>query len=181
MKTVVMKMWYKPTIILVVRLTRKVPTEAFTSTSTFSVKGADQFTWEKPSTGVASKKMKKMGHNGKGLGNAENGIVESIPVGKSHGLGALVPKKPDQRKTLCILSDSMLNQLDERKLSKKHDVKLKCHGGCTIACMYKHILDIIPFKADYILLHIGTNDCTYRISGKVLKELVNLVKNILKT
>ena len=89
----------------------------------------------------------KMGYNGKGLGKAGNGIVESIPVGKSHGLGALVPKKPGQGKTLCILSDSMLNQLDERKLSKKHNVKL-------IACMYKHIPDIIPFRPDYIILHV---------------------------
>ena len=74
----------------------------------------------------------------------------------------------------------MLNQLDESKLSKKHDVKLKCHGGCTIACMYKHIPDIIPFKPDHILLHVGTNDCTDKTSDKVLKELVNLVKNIQK-
>ena len=67
---------------------------SFTLTSAFSVKGADQFSWEKHSTGVASKIMKKMGHNGKGLGKAENGIVESIPAGKSHEIGVLVPKNP---------------------------------------------------------------------------------------
>ena len=37
---------------------------------------------------------------------------------------------------------------------------------------------IIPFKPDYIILHVGTNDCTNKTSNKVLKELVNLIKNI---
>ena len=41
---------------------------SFTLTSAFNEKGADQFTWEKHSTGVASKIMKKMECNGRGLG-----------------------------------------------------------------------------------------------------------------
>ena len=89
-----------------------------TLTSTFSVKSDDLFTSGKHSN-VASKIMKKMEYNGKGVGIAENEFVESIRVGKWHGLGTLVPKRPGQRKTLCILSDYMLNQLEERKLSKK--------------------------------------------------------------
>ena len=44
-----------------------------------------------------------------------------------------------KRKLTYIESDSMLNKIDETRLSKMVDVKVRCHGGCTIQGMYSLI------------------------------------------
>ena len=65
----------------------------------------------------------------------------------------------------------MLNQMDERRLSSKTvDVKIQSHGGCTISCMYKHLQTMFRDKPDYVLLHIGSNDCVGKTSDNVLNE-----------
>ena len=74
-----------------------------------------------------------MGYKGKGLGKTENGIMETIKM-KPRGLGVNDTRKkktPEKRMKLYILPDSMLNQMDEKRLNKKFDVKDHCHGGCT--------------------------------------------------
>ena len=37
-----------------------------------------------------------------------------------------------KRKSIVILSDSMLNQIDEPRLCKYGDVKVRCHEGCIV-------------------------------------------------
>ena len=135
------------------------------------------FTWEKHSNGFARNVMKKMGYyKGKGLGKTEDGITEAITIKDAFPTNILKSEK--QKKLVYIASDSMLNQLDEKLLSKKYDVKVKSHGGCTIAGMYRHVPKIIALKPAYILLHVATNDCTNKTSCEVLKELRDLVDHI---
>ena len=140
--------------------------------------GNERFEWEKYSTGVASKIMDKMGYKGKGLGKNENGITEPIAIDYSHTLGKT--KQPTKRKKiLYILSSSMLNQMDEHRLSNSSiDVKIHCHGGCTISCLYSHLPKMFRHKPDYILLHIGSNDCTSKISDIILEEYKKLTTYI---
>ena len=65
----------------------------------------------------------------------------------------------------------MLNQMDGNRLSNKDiDVKIQCHGGCTISCMYSHLPKRFHQKPDLILLHIGSNDCTGKTSDEILQE-----------
>jgi len=74
--------------------------------------------------------------------------------------------------------------MDEKRLSRGNiDVKVQCHSGCTVRCMYSHLPDIFSNvqKTDFILLHIGSNDCTRKTgktSDKVLYEIKQLVKYI---
>ena len=133
--------------------------------------------WEKHSTGIASRIMKKMGYKGKGLGKTENGITEPIRVEKKDRFEPTKGKNGDskKRKLVYILSDSMLNQLDQKRLSKKYDVIVKCHGGCTLKCAYTHLPHAIDLNPDYIIIHISTNDCTTKTSCQVKRELKNLM------
>ena len=86
-----------------------------------------------------------------------------------------------KRKSILILSDSMLNQIDESRLCKYSEVKVRCHGGCTVNCMYSHLPALLCDKPDYVVLHISTNDCVSKTSDEVLLEIVNLIEYIEKS
>ena len=125
--------------------------------------------WEKHSTGFATKMLIKMNYGGKGLGKYENGIVEPIIINESRTLGG---EEEPKKKLMYIASGSMLNQMDEKRLSTNSmDVKVRSHGGCKIRCMYTHLPEIFKDKPEYILFHIGTNDCSEKTSDEVLQEL----------
>ena len=140
---------------------------------------AKRYAWEKHSTGVASRILNKMGYKGKGLGKTENGITEALT---NENLAKINTAKIDtkrRRKLLYILSSSMLNQMDGGRLSNNRvEVRVQCHGGCTIRCLYSHLPNVIASKPDHILLHIGSNDCTSKTSDEVLKELKSLLNHL---
>lgn len=142
------------------------------------------FSWEKHSSGFASKMLNKMGYKGKGLGKFENGITEPIMATNSNVFGVGNKQKEEihlKKKLLYIASSSMLNQMDEKRLSRNNiNVKVQCHGGCTIRCIYTHLPQMFKLKPDFILLHIGSNDCTSKTSDEVLKELKYLTDYIKK-
>ena len=149
----------------------------------------NRFTWEKHSSGVASKIMLKMGYKGKGLGKMEDGITEPVIIkprkSMQHDAFPEVNIQEDQdnlkKKLLVIASSSMLNQMDEKRLSTHNiNVKVRCHGGCTVTCMYTHLPELFKLKHDYMLLHIGSNDCTSKTSDVVLQEIKNLTGYITK-
>ena len=141
---------------------------------------SNKYHWEKYSNGFASKMLNKMGFKGKGLGKSENGITEPIVIERKNSFNEESDtERPKQSSNLVyILSDSMLNQIDEKRLSKSKDIKVKCHGGCTTKCMYRHLPEVSKLKPKYIILHIGTNDCIEKTSDEVLREIIKLKKYI---
>ena len=141
-----------------------------TTTSTML---SERIPWEKHSNGFATKMLRKMGHTeGKGLGKHETGIIEPIKI-TDRQKPTVTPKK------IFILSDSMFNKIEANRLSKKFDVTLQYHGGCTVKCMYSHLTEAIKCNADYVILHVGTNDCCTKTSDEVLEELKKL-KNFIE-
>ena len=143
-------------------------------------KNNNRFTWEKHSSGIASKIMGKMGYKGKGSGKAEDGILEPIKIENTKEIGGKRKKEGYKRMAICILSDSMFNQIDEKRLSSKHDVKVLCHGGCTIECMYSHVPLALQLNPKYIVLNVSTNDSVRKTSDEMLRELSNLKRHIEK-
>ena len=104
-----------------------------------------------------------MGYKGKGLGKTENGITETIKI-KTRELSITDHMK---KKKLYILSDSILNQMDEKRLSKMLDVKVHCHGGCMVKCMYTHSAPVVKLKPEFILLHVALVQMTATIKHQM--------------
>ena len=134
------------------------------------------YVWEKHSSGVARNIIKRMGYNGKGLGKGENGIVEAIKIDDTQPLNTMQQHK----KMIYIVSDSMLGGIKGNLLSKKYDVRVKAHGGCTIAGLYKHVPKIVELKPAYVIIHISTNDSSSKTSCEILKELIDIVEHFKK-
>ena len=75
----------------------------------------------------------------------------------------------------------MLNGSDEqRQNNNRYKVIKYCHGGCTIECMHSHLKKLSQCKPEYVLLHIGTNNCVNSTSDEVLNKLKHLKEDIEK-
>ena len=77
--------------------------------------------------------------------------------------------------TLLIASDSIFNNLDEKRLNK-HNFKTKvcCFPGSTVSDMHDYLIPLLKKEPDHILIHVGMNDATNKSSGKILEELLRL-------
>ena len=85
------------------------------------------------------------------------------------------PGKDKSRYRILVASDSMMNQIDETRLSKKGDVKVFCWGGCSIPQMREKIESLLEKDYyDFVILHVGTNDSTRRSSEDMLVEMIQL-------
>ena len=80
------------------------------------------------------------------------------------------------QKTILIVGDSMINQLDEERLSKssKRNVKVRSFGGATIKMMYDRITPLLKKKPETVILHVGTADATYKSSNEIMDDLLKL-------
>ena len=85
------------------------------------------------------------------------------------------------RNTILIASDSICNQIDEKRLSKKYNVKVRAFSGASINDMYWYLHPLLVKVPDYVLLHVGTNDCTTNTADKILNDLLKLKHHIEKT
>ena len=82
-----------------------------------------------------------------------------------------------QRKRVFVLGDSIINGIEEKGLSKKHNVRLrKCPGDST-EDLLDHVKPVARKKPDLIVIHFGTNDTT---SGKDTKENVQKAIDTIK-
>ena len=85
-----------------------------------------------------------------------------------------------QRKTIIVVGDSILNGINENGLSKnakKHNVKVRAHPGATSRDLIDHIKPVARRKPSLIVVHVGTNDITNNVdTEEMLQTLVNDVK-----
>ena len=81
--------------------------------------------------------------------------------------------------TLLIVSDSIMNQLDQKRLTRHGvNVNVWVFSGSMIEDMYSYLIPLLKRKPRYILLHIGTNDAPFKSSNQITNEILLLKKFI---
>ena len=79
--------------------------------------------------------------------------------------------------TLLIISDSIMNQLDQKRLTRHGvNVNVRAFSGSTIEDMYFYLIPLFKRKPRYILLHIRTNDAPFKNSNQTTNEILLLNK-----
>ena len=84
-----------------------------------------------------------------------------------------------KKKEVFIVGDSILKNLQGRKISRSAKVKVSLFPGCTTMDMRDHIKPILRKNPDAIVIHVGTN--SLRSSASVrdcAEEIVNLATMI---
>ena len=79
-----------------------------------------------------------------------------------------------QFNTCVITGDSIINGVDERKISSSRKVKVRSFPGARIQDMYHYLMPIIEKEPDYIILHIGTNDAVTSEPQQIVDDLLAL-------
>ena len=100
-----------------------------------------------------------------------------------HNEDKIEPDKLWPQKTVLIVGDSMVNQLDEERLSKsaKRNVKVRSFGGATINLLYERITPLLKKKPETVILHVGTSDATYKAANAIMDDLLKLKQYIENT
>ena len=78
--------------------------------------------------------------------------------------------------TVLITGDSMLHGVEEKRISRKFNVKVRTHPGAKIKDMYDHLNPYLRKKPKYLILHIGTNDASIqeKTSDVIFDEILQL-------
>ena len=65
--------------------------------------------------------------------------------------------------------------MDEKRLSGTMNVKVRAFGGSSIEDMHSYIIPLLRKEPDYILLHVGGNDCSsQKTSDEIICDLLGL-------
>ena len=76
--------------------------------------------------------------------------------------------------TCRIDGDSMVEGVDERRMSTKRVVKVRKFPGSTISDMYHHLVPLLEKNPDYLILHVGTNDVLSYEGTEIVDKLLQL-------
>ena len=87
----------------------------------------------------------------------------------------LLQKQNLNKKTVLIVGDSMLNGIEENRISnEKFDVDIKYYSGAKVCDIIDKTNDIVKKKPDCLILHVGTNNAPNNSSNEIIDELLSL-------
>ena len=73
----------------------------------------------------------------------------------------------------------MLNNIEERRLGKKFNAKVREFPGADIQDMYHFISPLLKRSPKYLILHIGCNDAVNKKSVDIFNEILELKAHII--
>ena len=76
--------------------------------------------------------------------------------------------------TCAIVGDSMLNGIDERRISKAHPDKVRFFLGARIMDMYHYLIPILEKEPEHLILHVGTNNAVDSSHQQLANDLLAL-------
>ena len=83
-------------------------------------------------------------------------------------------EEKQEKKKIVVTGDSMLNGVNEKGLSKLHNVKIKNYPGASSEDILDKVDDLLKVKPDCLLVHVGTDNLTNKVN------LLNSVNEIVK-
>ena len=84
------------------------------------------------------------------------------------------------RGTYLVADDSMLSYIDEKRMPRKFNVKVRSFPGAKTDDMFYYLVPLLEKNPDYVILHVGTNDAVdHELSDTIskifkLKEFIQL-------
>ena len=73
-----------------------------------------------------------------------------------------------------MIGDSMLEGLDERKMSRKRVVKVRKFPRATTDDMYHYLMPLLQKQPDNVILNVGTNDASTCNSSEIVNNILKL-------
>ena len=65
----------------------------------------------------------------------------------------------------------MINGIDERRISKTRQVKVRFFPGPRIKDMYHYLIPILEKRPEHLILHVGTNDAVGSSHQQIVNDL----------
>ena len=132
--------------------------------------------WDKNGNGFASNYMLRNGHQpGKRLGKSENGIAVPISAQKKT-FQSNPPSHTWPSGTVLVAGASIIQGLEENRMSGSGKFKVRSHGGATIRDMHDHLNAILRKEPSCLVLHVHSNDASNQTvtSDDLFDELMEL-------
>ena len=109
-------------------------------------------------------------------------IPESIETtnhkNKNDSNNANTKYKKIKKKTVLVVGDSMVNGIEESKLSKTRHIRVQPIPGGKIEVIQQNLKDLLHEDLETVIIHAGTNNATTDTPHMIVDKLITLKQNI---
>ena len=89
-----------------------------------------------------------------------------------------VKTKTWPKRTCLVMGDSMLEHIDETRMSRKFKVKVRPFSGAKTEDMLDYLVPLPEKMSDYVILHVGTNNAIDYEASDIVKKIIQVKKFI---
>ena len=86
-----------------------------------------------------------------------------------------------KKKTVLIVGDSMLNGIEESKLSKTRQIRVQPIPGGKINDFKENLDDLLHEELQKVIIHVGTNNAVTNTPKEIFEKLTSLKHQIEST